>query len=179
MDPEGRLYVLVSGPPASGKSTLAPQIAAHLGLPLLAKDVVKDALMRAIPPADVEASRRLGSAAVAALYALAADATRGAVIESVFYRSRALPDIAALPGRVLEVFCRCERDIALTRYRARAGTRAAGHLDVERTPDELWHPEIVEPLAGGWPVVDVDTNDAVDMPALLQRIDAEMAKLAG
>ena len=59
MDAATRMYVVVSGPPASGKSTLAPQIAAHLGLPLLAKDVIKDALMRAMPPSDVE--RRVGS----------------------------------------------------------------------------------------------------------------------
>jgi predicted kinase len=169
---------VVSGPPASGKSTLAPQIAAHLGLPLLAKDVVKDALMRSMPPADVEASRRLGSAAVEALFALAADATRGAVIESVFYRSRARSDIVALPGRVLEVFCRCDRDVASARYLARAGTRAAGHFDAERPHDELWHPDIIEPVAGGWPVVEVDTTEVVDLRALLQRIDAMTASLA-
>jgi adenylate kinase family enzyme len=36
----GRAYVVVSGPPASGKSTLAPPLAAHLGLPLAAKDTI-------------------------------------------------------------------------------------------------------------------------------------------
>jgi hypothetical protein len=41
----GVLFVLVSGPPASGKSTVAPAIAARLGLPLVAEDTIKDALM--------------------------------------------------------------------------------------------------------------------------------------
>ena len=101
------------------------------------------------------------------------------MIESVFCRSRALSDITTLDGRVVEVFCRCDRKVAYARYRARAGTRAAGHFDAERTPDELWHPDIVEPVAGGWPVVEVDTNDIVDMSGLLRRIDALAATPVG
>ncbi len=37
--------VVVSGPPASGKTTLARAIAPALGLPLIAKDTIKEALM--------------------------------------------------------------------------------------------------------------------------------------
>lgn len=33
-------FVIVSGPPASGKSTLAPQVATELGLPFIAKDTI-------------------------------------------------------------------------------------------------------------------------------------------
>jgi predicted kinase len=56
----GGLFVVLSGPPASGKSKLAPPLARALGLPLVAKDTVKDALMSVLPVPDVEASRRLG-----------------------------------------------------------------------------------------------------------------------
>lgn len=170
----GRLYVLVSGPPASGKSTLAPVIAEHFGLPLVAKDTIKDALMAVLPPSDVEESQRIGRAAVAAMYAVAADAPRGAVLESVFYRSRALEDVRDLPGRVVEVFCRCDGDVALARYGDRAGTREAGHFDDARTTDELRNPEVVEPVAGGWPVLVVDTDEPVDVGAFLGRLEAEL-----
>jgi predicted kinase len=37
-------FVVVSGPPASGKTTLAVAIAPALGLPLIAKDTIKQAL---------------------------------------------------------------------------------------------------------------------------------------
>ena len=127
--------------------------------------------MREMPPGDIEESRRLGRAAVAALFAVAAEAPRGAVIESVFYRSKALPDIRSLPGAPVEIFCRCDRAATSARYHTRTGTRHRGHFDDERTPDELWHPEIIEPVAGGWPVVVVDTNHSVDVPALLARIE--------
>ena len=38
-------FVLVAGPPGSGKSSLAAPLATELGLPLLTKDDIKEALM--------------------------------------------------------------------------------------------------------------------------------------
>jgi predicted kinase len=57
-------YVLVSGPPGSGKSTVAGALAERLDLPLLAKDVIKESLMDTIDVPDLETSRSLGRAAV-------------------------------------------------------------------------------------------------------------------
>lgn len=170
----GKRYVVVSGPPASGKSTLAPVLATSLRLPLLAKDTIKDALMRTLPVPDVEASRHLGRAAVEVMLAVASDSPIGAVLESNFFRSKAAARLAALPGQVVEVFCRCDRDVASARFAARAGTRAAGHFDGERSPDELWNDEIAEPVGGPWPVIEVETGPPVDIAAVLAAIDRAM-----
>jgi hypothetical protein len=43
------VFVVVSGPPASGKTTLSRAIAPVLGLPLIAKDTIKQALMTVLP----------------------------------------------------------------------------------------------------------------------------------
>lgn len=161
------VFVVVSGPPASGKSTLAPLLARELALPLVAKDTIKDALMSLLPVPDVETSRQLGRAAVAAMLAVAAQSPTGAVIESNFYRSVAAERLRLLPGRVVEVFCRCDREVAAHRYRARAGTRAAGHFDGLRTMEELWNDEVAEPVAGGWRVLEVDANQPVDLAEVL------------
>lgn len=163
----GPVFVVVSGPPASGKSTLAPRLAHDLGLPLVAKDTIKDALMSVLSVPDVESSRQIGRAAVAAMLAVAAESPIGAVIESNFYRSVAVGDLRRLPGSVVEVFCRCDQAIASARYQSRAGTRHAGHFDAVRKPQELWNEEVAEPVAGGWPVLEVNTNEPVDVAEVL------------
>jgi predicted kinase len=166
------LFVVVSGPPASGKSTLAPVLATRLDLPLIAKDTIKDALMSVLPVPDVEASRQIGRAAVRAMLAVAAASPPGAVIESNFYRSLAKGELHRLPGKVVEVFCRCDAAVAHERYRARAGSRHAGHFDGIRTAEELWNDEVSEPVAGGWPVIEVATNEPVELAIVLELIQA-------
>jgi predicted kinase len=165
-------FVIVSGPPASGKSTLASALSDRLQLPLVAKDVIKQALMSTLPVPDVDASRQLGRASVQAMLAVAACSPIGAVLESNFYRSKAAQDVRRLPGRIVEVFCRCDRVVAARRYRDRSAGRHRGHFDTVRTPDELWNDEVSEPVAGGWPVLEVNTNRAVDLGAVEEFISS-------
>lgn len=163
-----RGFVVVSGPPASGKSTLAPGLAAALDVPLFAKDVVKDALVDALGAPDVPRSRELGRAAVHVLLAVARTAGRG-VLESVWHGYARAP-LVALPGPTVEVFCRCDPDVLRARFVARSPARGAGYLDRERDGDELWNAEVGAPVAGGWPVLEVDTGGAVDVAALARRV---------
>lgn len=165
-----QLFVIVSGPPASGKSTLAPVLADELNLPLVAKDTIKDALMSVLPVPDVDASRQIGRAAVRAVLALAEQSRPGAVVESNFYRSVARNDLRALPGSLVEIFCRCDPETAARRYRERAGTRHAGHFDSIRTTEELWNSEVSEPVDGGWPMLEVNTDGPVDLQSVLRFI---------
>ncbi len=163
--------MVVSGPPASGKTTLARVIASELSLPLIAKDTIKEALMSVLPVPDVETSRMVGTASVVALLAVAAE-TAGAVLESVWHRSHSLPDLRRLPGNIVEVFCRCDPHVAARRYALRAETRAAGHFDAERTIEDLWNDDVAQPVAGGWPVIEVSTNSPVEVTPLIVRIRA-------
>lgn len=169
----GRRYVVVSGPPASGKSTLAPALAAELGLPLLAKDTIKHVLMDRIWVPDLQTSRRLGGAAIAVLLTVARDCP-AAVLESVWHRSRAAADLVGLGAPVVEVFCRVPEAVAAARHGARAGTRGPGHFDHLRRPDELWNDEVAQPVADGWPLIEVDTTAPVDVPALVAAIRAAL-----
>jgi predicted kinase len=163
------LFVLVGGWPGSGKSTLAVGLAAALGLPLLAKDEIKEALADALGgPADVAASQRLGRAAVLAVLRVATRCP-GAVLDSTWF-DYTRPYVAALPGRLVEVRTTLPRELARERYHARAGRRHPGHLDGERTEDELWG-RPVRPLGVG-PLVEVDTSGPVDLPALAARVRA-------
>ena len=163
--------MVVSGPPASGKTTLSRAIAPALGLPLIAKDTIKQALMTVLPVPDVAASRVIGRASVAALLAVAAE-TGGAVLESVWHRSVAADQLRRLPGQVVEVFCRCDPALAAERYALRASSRDGGHFDAERATGELRNDEVARPVAGGWPVIEVDTGGPVDVGPLVAAIRA-------
>ena len=58
------LVIVVSGPPASGKTHIAKFLGAELGLPLIAKDAIKES--RATKgPKDEQATAQLRAAAVA------------------------------------------------------------------------------------------------------------------
>jgi hypothetical protein len=132
--------------------------------------------MAVLPVPDVETSRALGRASVAALLAVAAE-MEGAVLESVWHRSRSAAGLRRLPGHIVEVFCRCDPQTAARRYALRSANRAPGHFDAERTRQELWNDEVALPVAGGWPVIEADTTRPVDVEPLAERIRAAAASL--
>ncbi len=173
----GPLFVVVSGRPGSGKSTLARQLATALGTNLLVKDTVKQALVDVLGAADVEASRELGRAARHVLTTVAATST-GAVLDSVWPAGHGLEDSTAhppdalrtLPGTVVEVHCDVAPELAAQRYRARKATRSVESGVAERSEEE--QARAGQPVAGGWPVLRVDTSAEVDVPVLISRIRA-------
>jgi predicted kinase len=161
-------FVLVAGWPGSGKSTLARALALELGLPLLAKDEIKEALMEGVGrPSTVAESQRLGRAAVLAMLRIARRCP-GAVLDSTWF-DYTLPLLHALPGQLAEVHCTIPRDVAKARYVARAATRHPGHLDTARTDQELWG-QPSRPLGLG-PVIEVDTARPVDITRLATALD--------
>jgi predicted kinase len=158
------LLVVVTGPPASGKTTLATALSRELGLPLVAKDAIKERLYETVGTGDREWSRRLGRATYTLIFHWLEEelrAGRSVIVESNF-TAAAASSFAELPAhRALQLFCTASRELVIERYAARS--RHAGHLD-DVILDELRAGEHEEqwsplPLAGELLELDVVTAE--------------------
>ena len=183
------LVVVVTGPPASGKSTIARALAEGLPAPLIAKDPVKEALFDALGTGDSAWSKELGIATYALLF-LAVEqevvARRSCVLEANFDHNEASAQLAAIqlrqPFRALQIVCTASREELLDRFVSRAGSRHPGHIDDQRLAD------VEESIdAGRWQALELDgetievdtTNWAtVDLDALVARARAAAGRAA-
>jgi predicted kinase len=182
MSPLGKQrIVLVSGPPASGKTTLARPLAERLGFALLTKDDIKETLFTAMqgPPGDVEFSRKIGAASMDALWALAPHCP--VVVLEANFRTQSQHErskVAALAeagAQIIEVYCRLPREEASRRFAERAHRERhhPAHVSAEMSPDRM--AEYEEPFALS-PVLEVDTTHPVDIEALAKQIEAAWAR---
>lgn len=167
-----RTIVLVSGPPAAGKTTLAGAVAAQLGWPLICKDEIKETLVDVLegPAGELNWSRQLGGAAMAVLWRLARRCPR-AVLEANFRWGSELEHarLRQLEAAIVELHCVCPEDELIRRFAERARTAHAAH------PLRTLTPELIaacsRPMGVGH-VIEVDTARPVDLPAVMQALAA-------
>jgi predicted kinase len=164
--------VIIGGAPGTGKTTLARIVAHGVGLPLIARDDLKerhDDSFRSRPAGGLEIdSSALGGASYAMLFAVAeklVEAGVGVVIESNFRRGIAEPELRPIVAAASAVLLHCELpdEAIVARFIGRAGTagRHRVHPDLERLPSLVKDLEDgrFEPLDLPVPILRVDTTD--------------------
>ncbi len=173
----GREFLIISGLPGSGKSSLAQQLAPALNLPILDKDAILERLFDLKGVGDVEWRRQLSRASDRILQDEAM-ASEGAILVSHWHLSGMSPDsgtptewLFKLSDKVVNVHCECPAEVAAERYFRR--TRHPGHLDGRRSYAEtldsirkvasLGRPDIPVSIA-------VDTSQSPTLEAVLHEV---------
>jgi predicted kinase len=157
--------IIIQGAPASGKTTISRDLVQRLdGVLLVSKDSIKEFLFDNQPSGDRDWSRMLGKASIAAMYEITKVFLangRHVMLESAFDAEYAREDIKRLNADVFEVYCRCDEDKIIERFKARATSeRHPGHLDDMADYDG----EAIrrfQPIGLGTTRI-IDTTDSVD-----------------
>jgi glucokinase len=134
-------FVVISGLPGSGKTTLGRRLAPTLNLPLIDKDDILDRLFESKGVGDAAWRRALSRESDVILQHEASN-SNGAVLAS-FWRLPGMPSDYGTPTDwldapshdVVHVHCTCELEIAANRFLHRR--RHPGHLDGESSSADV------------------------------------------
>ncbi len=151
--------VIVCGPPAVGKTTLAKVLSTKLGLPVLSKDSLKEAMMDQLGGAPA-----VGAAAFAVQFAMARELLAsgvGIILEGAFFVDQEeLAELAAL-GEAVVLRLDCPLEVLERRYIDRQGDRHPSHRGLEALPDlrQRVRNGAYDPPELDRPVLQIDTSD--------------------
>lgn len=186
---EPPLWLIVTGPPAGGKTTLVRRLSQDLAVPVFEKDALKDELYRTLGQGDRDWSRQIGLTAISLLFSMARQmlqAGSSVVTEANFYRQfdseRAAAVLKDVRARVVQLHCSAPPEILVernARRRTTAGQRP-GHHDM---PDD----ELLAGIeAGTWEplnipseIIRVDTSTEIEYAEILEPIHQRIVWLSG
>ena len=135
--------IIIHGPPASGKTTVAKRLSAELGFIHFSKDDFKECLFDHLGVESPAESKKLGGASQELLYVAlqkAIDSKTSVILESNFTSLGKQELTALFEGRdidVIEVFLTASSEVLIKRFKDRweSGNRHPGHQDDQRIDD--------------------------------------------
>jgi len=168
------LVVVVSGPPGTGKTTLAHRVAAAIGCPAICRDEIKEGMAHATPgfvpgPGDPLTMRTLST--FFDVIGLLVGRGTTIVAEAAFQDRIWSPGLTPLLTRadLRIVHCMIPAEVALARITARTATdpKRAAHEDAQISADaRLRTHNAFEPVDLPVPSLTVDTSTETYDPSL-------------
>lgn len=179
------LIVIVTGFPCTGKTHVAEKLATRLGLPLIAKDDIKESLFDSLGYSDRAWSQRLSGATYRILFQQMhrlATASVSFVVESNFEPSSS-DDFVRLQTSTdclfLQIHCHADGNVLEERFRQRMKTgRHPGHADPELF--EEIKPRLIQGKLGALSIcgtkINIDTTDlaTIDHEGLSHAVESAL-----
>jgi Shikimate kinase len=177
-------FVVISGLPGSGKTTLGRRLAPILNLPLIDKDDILNRLFASQGVGNA-AWRRTLSRESDVILQQEASSSGGAILVS-FWRLPGMPADSGSPTdwldapshHVVNVHCSCELEVAASRFLQRR--RHPGHLDGESSSADVLSSlrQLTQlPSLDIGPRIDVDTSQEPNLPDVVRAIHDALGPL--
>jgi predicted kinase len=176
--------IIVTGFPATGKTTIASHLSKNLSFPLFTKDTYKELLFDYLGVRDRTWSLELGRAAIEILFRDLEECLKAGaslIVDANFMPERHDARVSALietyKPTVTQVLCRAKGEVLVERFAERAEqNRHAGHDDLV-TLEELrpvFLRGLAEPLNIDCRLIEVETTDwnKVNLDALTKEISS-------
>jgi predicted kinase len=174
--------IIITGLPATGKTTLSKKLSSKLKIPLINKDAMKELLFDSLGWSDREWSKKLGMATFDLLYHIMEvfmKAKASFIVECNFKHEFDSKKLLKLKKKYkffpIQIICEAEGKKIFRRFKKRffSGKRHPGHRDevvCEELKDHLLKGEY-KPLQIGGEIIKVNTSNfsLIDIDALVKK----------
>ena len=182
-------FFVISGAPATGKTTLGYKLKEHYNLPFIYKDLIKESLFDTLGIMDREWSGKLGIASMVLIYKLLEEnlsAKKSVIFESAFFGKQESAKMKVIienyKAKPIEIHCSGTKETILARFMKREESveRHKGHHRKNVLPDlqKRLDENLYCKLDLNNKIIDIDTDDfsKIDFYGIIDKI-TEYSKL--